>query len=160
MLFVIFGDEIPSDLPEFTVEKEREAIDLRFDISVLEEGSSTYKLLATDSGCFDISAPDKMPSFSGSVRYEALFTTKDGYTVLDLGQVGEVAEVWLNGSYLGARICPPYKFSMKNHLVKGQNRLEIKVISNLAHRRRDLFSSFITIPPTGILGDISICKYE
>jgi hypothetical protein len=33
------------------------------------------------------------------------------------------------------------------------------VTANLAHRRRDGLSSFIQIPPTGILGEIALCRY-
>ena len=68
--------------------------------------------------------------------------------------------MWLNGTYLGARINAPYRFDLKPALRSGENALEILVRSNLAHRRRDKFSSYIQIPPTGIMGEIAVCKYE
>ena len=160
MLFVIFGAEIPKDTPYFTYEVQRKALPLRFDISLKEEGESQYRTVATSAECFDISAPERYPSFSGSVLYKASLEVPKGFTVLDLGQVGEVAEAYLNGKYLGARINAPYKFDLSSALQEGENSLEIVVTSNLAHRRRDLFSSFIQIPPTGIIGDVSICKYS
>jgi hypothetical protein len=159
MLFVIFGDEIPQDVPKFKYETARKSLSLRFNISVMDEGESEFRTIATDSECFDVSAPDCMPYFSGSIRYETDFVASEDYYVIDLGQVGEVAEVWLNGKYLGARINAPYKFNMAGALKDGKNKLEIIVKSNLAHRRRDDLSSFIQIPPTGIIGDICVCKY-
>ncbi len=160
MLFVIFCDEIPSDTPHFTYEVERCTLPILFDIDIMQEGESEYSPLAKGSECFDISAPDKMPYFSGKIRYRARFNAQAGFSVIDLGQVGEVAQAWLNGTYLGARINAPYKFSLADALRSGENELEIVVTSNLAHKRRDDLSSFMQIPPSGIIGDISLCKYE
>ena len=160
MIFVIFGDEIPNDIPYFTSEIERIPLDLHFDIEVMEEGEKDYRLIARDSKIFDISAPKCMPHFSGSIRYKASLNINDGFDVIDLGQVGEICEAWLNGKYLGARINAPYKFSLKDALRDGENELEIVVKSNLAHKRRDDLSFFMQIPPSGIIGDISLCKYS
>lgn len=160
MLFVIFGDEIPSDIPSLKHESQREALDLRFEISLKDEGDKDYRVIAKNSELFDISAPDKNPTFSGEIRYKTTFVARDGFEVIDLGEVGEVCEAYLNGKYLGARINAPYKFDMSGAIREGENELEIIVKSNLAHRRRDMFSSFIQIPPSGILGEISLCKYE
>ena len=160
MLVVIFGTEIPEGTPLFKVEKERVELPLLFEIAVMEEGSDSYRIIANNSPCFDISAPLAMPNFSGSVRYRTSFEYKDGYDVIDLGQVGEIAEAYLNGKRLGLRISAPYKFSMRDAMQDGKNELEIIVKSNLAHKRTDWFSSFIQIPPTGIIGDIHLCKYE
>ena len=132
---------------------------MTFDIAIKEEGEENYRLIAKNSPCFDISAPDKFPEFSGFIRYTATFLGDSELTVLDLGQVGEVAKVLLNGVDIGTRICAPYKFSMCDALKEGENTLEITVTSNLGHRRRDFLSTFIQIPPTGIIGDIAICKY-
>lgn len=159
MLFLIFGEKAPSDTPFFKYEKQRQSLPLTFDIFLKEEGKGEFEKIATNSACFDISAPDKFPNFCGEIRYESTFVANEDLSVIDLGQVGEVAEVWLNGEYLGARINAPYKFAVGNALKNGENKLEILVRNNLGHRRRDWFSSFIQFPPSGLLGDISACKY-
>lgn len=160
MLFVIFGEEIPESTPYYTYEVSREPLSILFDISTMDEEEGEFSPLAQSSRLFDITAPDCKPHFSGSIRYTTSFEARDGFTVIDLGQVGEVAEAWLNGKYLGARINPPYKFNMAEAIRKGKNELEIIVKTNLAHRRRDSLSSYLQIPPSGILGDISLCKYS
>lgn len=160
MIFVIFGEEISPDLPFFTYETERKALPLRFDISIKNEGESEFCEIAKNSECFDISSPKKYPYFSGQIKYKTCFESLDGFDVIDLGQVGEVAQAWLNGKYLGARICAPYKFNLKDAQIKGENNLEIIVTSNLAHKRRDGLSSYMQIPPSGIMGDISLIKYS
>lgn len=163
MLFVIFGEDIPQNTPHLTQEVQRKIFPLTFNISIKDENEESYRQIAEGSPLFDITAPDKYPEFSGSIRYTAKFNFSSemlSYTVLDLGQVGEVAEVYLNGVSLGTRINAPYKFSMEKSLQNGENKLEIIVTNNLGHRRRDFLSTFIQIPPSGIIGDISICKYE
>ena len=160
MLFAIFGDTVDTALPYFTCEKERRLVNMTFDIFTRNEGEKEFTQIANNSALFDISSPDKVPDFSGEVLYKTKFEVEKGFTVIDFGQVGETAEVWLNGKYLGARINPPYKFSMADALKDGENTLEVLVRSNLAHRRQDLFSTFIQISPTGILGDIHFCKYS
>ena len=159
MLMAIFGCEIPAEAHEMSYEVARAVLPLRFDISILNEGEKELTLIAENSALFDISAPDKYPTFSGTVRYEATFVSDSEFDVLDLGQVGEACQAWLNGKDLGVRINSPYKFTVKDALYRGENRLIVEVKSNLGHRRRDLFSSFIQIPPTGLIGDVCLCKY-
>ena len=160
MLFVILGDKIPDNVSYFTHEVDRIPLPLRFEIALMGEDESDYRVIAEDSALFDISAPDKYPDFSGSVRYRAAFEGVDGFSVLDLGQVGEIAQVYLNGRYLGLRINAPYKLDMRDALCDGENQLEIIVKSSLAHKRHEWFSSYMQIPPTGIIGDIYLCKHE
>ena len=160
MLFVVFGDEVPKELPSIKREAARMPLDIPFDISIKCEEDKEYTVIAEKSALFDISAPDQYPKFSGSVCYEGTFLAVCGFDVLDLGQVGETAEVWLNGTCLGARINAPYKFAMKDALKKGENILKIVVKSGLGHRRRDWLSSYMQVSPTGIMGDVSLCKYR
>jgi hypothetical protein len=160
MLIVIFGDEIPNDVPSLTYEQDRIELPLLFDISIMEEEKNEFTQIAKGSKCFDISAPEHMPSFSGSIRYQTSFMATNGYSVIDLGQVGDTCEAWLNGEYLGTRICAPYKFDIKKALQNGENKLEVIVKSNLGHKRREWLSSFIQIPPSGIIGEIYLCKYS
>lgn len=158
-VFVIFGEEVPEDAPPFFREVERVALPLRFEIAVKEEGKDEFCAVAEDSELFDLSAPDRDPYFSGLVRYRATFTARAGFDVLDLGEVGETAEVTLNGVPVGVRINAPYKFRLADALRDGENELEVLVRSNAGHRRRDKFSTYIQMPPTGILGEIALCRY-
>ncbi|MBE6546686.1 MAG: hypothetical protein E7668_04515 [Ruminococcaceae bacterium] len=159
MLFLLFGGEIPVQTPIFEVEQERLPLPLRFDISLRDESEDSFRLLAGNSELVDITSLDGYSRFSGEVRYEATLSIPDDYTVLDLGEVGEVAEVWLNGKYMGARINAPYRFDLSEERIAGDNRLEILVKGNLAHRRRDGLSRYLQIPPTGILGELALCRY-
>lgn len=161
LLFVVFGGEIPAGTPAFRVEAARKPLELRFDIYAKDEGEADFHLLAEHSALFDITAPDQHPNFSGELLYKTTLSARDGFTVLDLGDVGETAEVTLNGVSLGVRINAPYKFSLAGALQAGENTLEVLVRSNPAHRRHDdALTCYSYIPPTGILGDIALCRYE
>ncbi|MBQ4585967.1 MAG: hypothetical protein IJA82_07155 [Clostridia bacterium] len=160
MLFVIFGCEIDKSLPYFTKEIDRIPLDLSYDISIKRENEKDYTLYKSSSSLIDISSPDNLPDFSGTIRYKTSFNSVKDYTVIDLGQVGEVAQLYLNGRCLGTRICQPYKFDLSKAIKEGENTLEVIVQSNLGHGRPDWLSSFMQIPPSGILGDVYLCKYE
>lgn len=158
MLFVIFGADVDKSLPVFRAEAERYTLPLRFDIALRDETEENFRTVATNALPYDVSEVETR--FSGEVLYETAFNADFAYTVLDLGEVGETAEAWLNGKYLGARITAPYKFDLSDALCDGENKLRILVRSNLAHRRRDDLSKYLQIPPTGIVGDIALCRYE
>ena len=52
---------------------------------------------------------------------------------LDLGKVGDVAEVWLNDACLGARLWKPYRFDVTRALREGRNTLRIAVTSGIGN---------------------------
>ena len=110
----------------------------------------------------NLNAPDALPRFAGTVRYETTFTAPpaDGNMYIDLGGVGEVAEVWLNGVSLGAAIAPPYRFSCGNALHEGDNTLVVEVINNLGYRERDWLSHFQALPAFGLMGPVSLMRAE
>ena len=159
MIFIIFGEEIPEGTPDFVTEIERIGADLSYDIAVKEEGDCEFKLIAEKSSLTDIGLMSGRNRFSGDVRYRTSFEYVEGFDVIDLGEVGETAELWLNGKYVGCRVCAPYKFSLKDAMCDGKNELEVIVKSNPAHKRRDRLSRYMQIPPTGIMGEVAFCKY-
>ena len=161
LLFVLFGGQIPEGTPAFSVEADRKALDLRFDVYAKDEGETEFRLLAEQAAPFDITAPEGLPEFSGELLYKAAFRAETGFSVLDLGFVGETAEVRVNGIAVGVRINAPYKFDLTPALQSGDNRLEVLVRSNPGHRRHtDGLCCFSHIPPTGILGPVALCRYE
>ena len=158
-LIIVFGGEIPADVPALTYEKERKTLPLEFDIYVKDINDKEFSLYAKKSAPFDISAPGKLINFCGEVKYKATFNKDKEYNVLDLGEVGEIAEVWCNGNYRGTRANAPYKFNLGDF--EGEAELEIKVVSNTGHvKLTDGLNARLPIFPTGITGEISLCKYE
>ena len=117
-------------------------------------------------GCFDhffnVNAPDFKPDFSGKMRYTFSFTheTVDGRVDLDLGKVGQNAELWINGHYCGIRISAPYSFDVTNALQSGENAVTVVVSKTPAQKTRDYYSHFLQLSPSGLLGDMCLRYYH
>ena len=71
--------------------------------------------------------------FSGHVRYTATIDCRlrnvSSPVTLSLGDVRDVAHVWLNGHDLGTLWMPPYELDVTGHLRHGHNILEIEVVN-------------------------------
>jgi len=99
-----------------------------------------------------------MEHYSGTVAYEAELvwdSAADSFddVVLDLGDVRELARLVVNGHDLGVRMWGPYRWSVKERLLPGANRLRVEVTNSLANRydRASL--------PSGLLGPTFVCGY-
>lgn len=53
---------------------------------------------------------------------------------LDLGQVGDVAEVWINGAYAGTSWFAPDRVDISRHVRAGSNRVEVRVANLWVNR--------------------------
>ncbi len=75
--------------------------------------------------------------FSGIATYSNSFRWKHSnmkHLWLDLGDVADMAEVWLNGQCLGIVWRSPYRIDISTALRKGDNRLEVKVANRWVNR--------------------------
>ncbi len=100
----------------------------------------------------------ELPRFGGVIRYETVWTVNDADAihVLDLGRVGETAQLWINGTYVGSCVTAPFRFDMNGVLQNGENHIRIEVMTNLGYLERDMFSRFVVLPPTGLVGPVCI----
>ena len=85
-------------------------------------------------------SPDKnIRHYSGTGIYSKIIdfnkSAIDGVRVyLDLGKVGKVAEVFLNGQSMGISWAPPYRYDVTDAIKSGENTLKIEVINTWANR--------------------------
>ncbi len=85
------------------------------------------------------SADKGIAHYSGSGTYTKSFTynkpaDQSGRVYLDLGKVGKVAEVWLNGKPLGITWAAPYRYDVTDVIKPGENNLRVEVINTWANR--------------------------
>ncbi|MCD8084740.1 MAG: glycoside hydrolase [Clostridiales bacterium] len=71
---------------------------------------------------------------------------------LDLGQVYETAQVFVNGQSAGCRICRPYRFDLTGLLKPGRNELSVEVTNTLGTAVRDGLSHYMVLEPFGVQG--------
>ncbi len=78
--------------------------------------------------------------FSGIARYSKVFQHEinslfpDQKVFLDLGELFNVGEVWLNGEYLGITWTKPYRIDITDALKAGENILEVKIANTWSNR--------------------------
>jgi hypothetical protein len=96
--------------------------------------------ITTSVGSWTANANPEIRYFSGVATYSKTFNASGGWFAegerlyLDLGHIGDVAEVRINGTLLGTAWAPPYRLDVTDHLRRGQNRLEIKVANTWQNR--------------------------
>ena len=105
----------------------------------------------------NLNRPDGLPRFSGTIRYEGTFEAKAGERLtLELGEVGETAEVLVNGRSAGVRLQSPYRFDLTGLTKDGQNELTIDVTNTLVYRMHDGFSAYHAIAASGLIGPVRL----
>ncbi len=127
-----------------------------FAVSLCEKDGEPFEFYKMTSELINITGRGERPRFSGTIKYTATVRLSASDAVLDLGDVGETAEVRLNGKLLGVQLFPPYRFPITDHVREGENDLEILVTNTLGFRIHDGFSKFLLLPPTGIMGPITV----
>ncbi|MCW3093951.1 MAG: glycoside hydrolase family 2 protein [Ferruginibacter sp.] len=84
---------------------------------------------------------EAVKKFSGTARYSISFArpnNKAAAYLLDLGNVQETAEVWLNGKKLQTLIGPTFNLIIDEALLKQQNMLQVVVTNGMPNRIADL----------------------
>ena len=119
--------------------------------------------------------------YSGTVTYTKAFdyqkpADKGARVYLDLGKVGKVAELWLNGKSLGIAWAAPYRYDVTDAIKSGKNSLKIEVVNTWANRiigdvnedesytktnlkirgSRELLWSETPLLPSGLMGPVTI----
>ncbi|KKI92392.1 glycosyl transferase family 2 [Bacillus sp. SA1-12] len=106
----------------------------------------------------NLSLSEELPSFTGTFRYKIEFVWNQTAMPIqiDLGDVFETADVWLNGDHVGIRICPPYRLDIEGFVKQGVNTLIIEVTNTLVKAQRDFLSQFAQQEPSGLLGPVRL----
>jgi alpha-L-rhamnosidase len=95
------------------------------------------KVTTNKQGSWTELGGDEVKNFSGTAKYSIRFEKPSGNSVawlLDLGQVHESAEVFLNGKSMGTLIGPKFQAVISSENFKQSNNLEIIVANLMANR--------------------------
>lgn len=159
---MVFGDVEGESFGEKKVWNNYTDADLCFAIETAEaDNMQDFTLLKDNvksSELFSITGMDCMPDFSGRIRYTAKFSSdailKGGNIAIEFAEVGNSAQLYLNGEYLGIRICKPYRFDITDKVKDGENQLTVVVSNTLANKIKDPLSCYMAIPASGITGGV------
>lgn len=138
--FVVFGE--PTTVSEFTVSPAQvhtvKTIANNWQVDFQENRGASQNLQLTDLQ--DLSHHDNpgVRYFSGISQYATEFSlTSDdmaGELLLDLGEVGDVAEVFVNGKNAGIAWKKPYQLPIEEFAQEGINSLEVRVANLWVNR--------------------------
>lgn len=156
----VFG-EIPADIPEEKRLVKKSSRELSGTWRVSVSGQDGFVPYEETARLIPLTVPGRLPRFGGTARYVLEFEADPGRDSwrLDLGRVGETAEVALNGRPLGRAIAPPYVFSCAGALRPGKNVLQVDVATHLGYRMRDPFSKYLLFEPAGLLGPVTLDRF-
>lgn len=97
------------------------------------------------------------PNFSGKIEYLTEFKYDGGKSAyLEFENVGENAELFVNGKSCGMKVCPPYRFDVTDCVKVGANQVKLEVYTTLANAIKDPVSMFVPIEPTGAHGKVTL----
>lgn len=94
------------------------------------------------------------PGYSGAAEYQRAFTLPAGAAAdrrwtLDLGTVGEAAQVTVNGTTFPPVLWKPYQLDITDALLPGTNTITVRVTNTLANAHG-------TATPSGLLGPVTL----
>jgi len=97
-------------------------------------------------------------AYAGTLTYRATLRLADakGPVAIDLGEVGEIAELRVNGKAAGVKIAPPYVFDVTGFVKPGENLVEVDVTNTARTMWSDAFSH--GDPACGLLGPVRLLK--
>lgn len=155
----VFGSD--ASLPRITELRQVASFKPEFSLELASsENLECFKPYAKGCELFNVNGPKYLPEFCGKMRYSFTIDTPAELVgksaVIDLGRVGQTARLWINGQNAGIRIDAPYRFKVGDWLKAGANDIVVEVSNTLAQKERDRFSYFVQIPPSGLLGPISL----
>jgi len=157
-IFAVFSNDFEACEKQLSVVEIRD-LNSKYDICIHDTYNDEKREYAKNSKLINISSPEHLPYFCGKIQYKTCFNIEllNGRKIMiDLGIVGETAEVILNGEKCGLRIQSPYVFDITEFVKQGNNQLEILVANNPAYYERDIFSTKLALSPSGLLGPIKI----
>jgi hypothetical protein len=136
---VISKTQSPLKLPVASTEKRLATFTGPWAVSFLGPGALQSTALQSGHSWTESNDP-ALKYFSGTATYSRNFAVPSNWLhagahlVLDLGRVGDIAEVHINGVSAGDVWAPPYCLDVTSMLKPGTNRLEISVTNEFTNR--------------------------
>ncbi|MPR32152.1 glycosyl hydrolase [Salmonirosea aquatica] len=173
--FIVFNDKTTatSYTKPASTEKPLLTISTPWQVSFQEGRSAPAKATFDKLGSLTESSEPGIKYFSGTASYLTDFTSPvAGKGVVDLGDVKNIAEVYLNDKYQGTVWKKPFRLDLVDPLKKGTNTLEVKVTNLWVNRligdaqpETTQKITFTTMPfyqanspllPSGLLGPVTV----
>lgn len=178
-VFIVFDEK--TDCSKFDIPSKEHTtlceINTPWEVSFQEKGATSTDAVFDKLCSWTESSDNAIKYFSGTAVYKNKFnlpgkTTSGDRYLLDLGKVGVLCEVIVNGQNLGILWKSPYRIDITEALKDSGNTLEIKVTNLWANRiigdkvlgsknaypAFDFFKADSPLLPSGLIGPVRILK--
>lgn len=158
-LWVLHLTATPSKVDRMPVYRQSEPVAAEWEVSkAVDDSGEKFERIGPRAALEDWRTWPGMGSYAGTVRYRATFNLQavGGAIGLDAGRVEEVADLYVNGQRIGARINPPYLWDITFAMKAGANEIRIDVTNTASARWPDSFSHGDAA--SGLLGPVRIVR--
>ena len=146
-------EEHAGQVNDISRDYESKPLDVVWKISISEDDKSFEEFNTTDV-LYNLAR--KMPTFCGIVRYEASVKLDRLPEKISLGNVGEIATLYVNDKCCGDSLFVPFAFDVKDKCVVGENKITVDVVTNLGYRERDSASTYHSLLAMGLTGPVEL----
>ena len=182
--FVVFTNQINEFVGEGYVEnslnyKTVKRLNKPWEIHFENQKSAPRDMRTSELVDWSQSGEDLLKYYSGTANYSTRFEyqkTDEKDVFIDLGKVGVMATVSVNGKNVGTTWMAPYRLKITDAVKSGENRLDVKVVNvwrnritgdnKLAKEKRttlilvDQVSPKEALIPSGLMGDVVLQVVE
>jgi hypothetical protein len=137
--FVVFqGQNVPAQVSDNqALFKKSQTLDGPWELRFPFGWGAPDRVILPQLQSWSTYADTTIQHFSGVATYHKSFEWSGASAqrqYLNLGQVHEIADVWLNGHHLGERCFPPFRYEITSFLRPGTNYLVVEVANALNNR--------------------------
>lgn len=115
----------------------------------------------------DLGTKELYPRYIDKIIYEITLNLTEIPAEMDLGDVHEAAELYVNGKCAGIRLAPGYRFCTDDLFVPGENAIRVEVYPNQASRpipdnvvegiiESISAAAYCALEPVGMLGPVEL----
>ncbi len=181
-VFIVFRNKTNGNTRNFvqTVPFTLATLSGPWEISFPSGMGAPEKIMTDSLESWTVNGNEGVKYFSGTALYTKTFEALKSWLkdrtklILDLGKVGDIAEVSINGTALGILWKAPFQADITGLLRKGTNKLEIKITNEWTNRlagdqkastgNKVLNSTLFVFPgrnlnDSGLLGPVTILGY-
>lgn len=179
-IFVVFREKTSEASVTLTqaVETQLAVIDGQWNVSFQPDRGAPPQAVLDNLTSWSDNADPGIKYFSGTGTYTKIFQApydwfkKDLQLFLDLGDVKDLAEVFVNGQSLGILWKTPFRVNLTNHIKQGENRLEVRitnlwvnrligdqqpgVMKKITYTGAAYYSASSPLVPSGLIGPVHI----
>ena len=163
-MLVVYCEKASHDLPVYPVyPAAMKPLALKYNIYSREctDKDGEFKLLREKSAAVNLLVEEKLTRFCGDIRYESEFELDSAdFSMLEIPQGGDSAELILNGISCGIAVGPIFRFDIAHAVKAGKNTLQITTWSNPSYvdrlERSVNWGGWFPMRPHGFTGDLFI----